>query len=54
VFKIVVSSDSMKKATAIIHGRRRRVESDRTGVVCSTSELGVLVIGRPGGMNFRN
>jgi hypothetical protein len=31
VFKIVVSRDSMKKATAISHGSNRRVDSGKGG-----------------------
>src|SRR5271154_1452713 len=37
VFRIVVSSDSMKNATAISHGSSRLLDSDNTGCVAGNS-----------------
>jgi tRNA C32,U32 (ribose-2'-O)-methylase TrmJ len=42
VLRIVVSSDSIKNATAISHGTRRLLESARVGKEGGSMELGGL------------
>ena len=54
VFRIVVSSDSMKNATAISHGSRRWLESDKIGSgATGTVGLGGLRLGGLGDICFR-